>query len=131
MYTPLSSSYCKPFQIYVVKSIYPLLVHYSFESAFFKEKQFLSFLTPTSLYIYTLHLFHSCVAFTQICQFFTLKLLSVFKTPSLTVALANTYTRKKRNFIGDEYMGEAILVKREPLWTKEFVALIFANLCMF
>ncbi len=28
-------------------------------------------------------------------------------------------------------MGEAILVKREPLWTKEFVALIFANLCMF
>ncbi|TKV48832.1 quinolone resistance protein [Bacillus sp. PIC28] len=38
MYTPLSSSYCKPFQIYVVKSIYPLLVHYSFESAFFKEK---------------------------------------------------------------------------------------------
>lgn len=28
-------------------------------------------------------------------------------------------------------MGEAILVKREPLWTKEFVALILANLCMF
>lgn len=28
-------------------------------------------------------------------------------------------------------MGEAILVKREPLWTKEFFALILANLCMF
>ncbi|PFW91772.1 MFS transporter [Bacillus pseudomycoides] len=28
-------------------------------------------------------------------------------------------------------MGEAALVKREPLWTKEFIALILANLCMF
>ena len=49
----------------------------------------------------------------------------------MTVSLANTYTRKKEILYRDEYMGEAILVKREPLWTKEFVALILANLCMF
>ncbi|ABS20997.1 MFS transporter [Bacillus cytotoxicus] len=28
-------------------------------------------------------------------------------------------------------MGEAALIERESLWTKEFIALIFANLCMF
>ena len=28
-------------------------------------------------------------------------------------------------------MGEAVLVKREPLWREEFIALILANLCMF
>ena len=124
MYTPLSSSYCKPFQIYVVKSIYPLLVHYSFESAFFKEKQFLSFLTPTSLYIYTLHLFfHSCVAFTQICQFFTLKIVIRFQDTFLDCCIGQyIYSKEKRKFyIGDEYMGEAILVKREPLWTKSLL----------
>ncbi|OOQ94332.1 quinolone resistance protein [Bacillus cereus] len=38
MYTPLSSSYCKPFQIYVVKKYVSPSRPPPFESAFFKEK---------------------------------------------------------------------------------------------
>ncbi|PDY81614.1 quinolone resistance protein [Bacillus cereus] len=38
MYTPLSSSYCKPFQIYAVKKYVSPSRPLPFESAFFKEK---------------------------------------------------------------------------------------------
>ncbi|QWG62231.1 quinolone resistance protein [Bacillus mycoides] len=38
MYTPLSSSYCKPFQIYVAKKYVSPFLPLQFESAFFKEK---------------------------------------------------------------------------------------------
>ncbi|PGL30086.1 quinolone resistance protein [Bacillus cereus] len=38
MYTPLSSSYCKPFQIYVAKKYVSPSHPLQFESAFFKEK---------------------------------------------------------------------------------------------
>ncbi|TNP11609.1 quinolone resistance protein [Bacillus tropicus] len=38
MYTPLSSLFCKPFQIYVVKKYISPSHSLPFESAFFKEK---------------------------------------------------------------------------------------------
>ncbi|RFT67955.1 quinolone resistance protein [Bacillus clarus] len=37
MYTPLSSSYCKPFQIYVVKKHKSPSISLQFESAFFSK----------------------------------------------------------------------------------------------
>ena len=134
MYTPLSSLFCKPFQIYVVKKYISPSHSLLFESAFFKEK-IVSIIHTNyqSIHLYFTTFFHSCVAFTQICQFFTSKIVVRFQGTFLDCFIGQyIYSKEKRNFyIGDEYMGEAILVKREPLWTKEFVALILANLCMF
>lgn len=134
MYTPLSSSYCKPFQIYVVKKYISPSHSLLFESAFVKEKT-ISIIHNNyqSIHLYFTSFFHSCVVFPQICQFFTSKIVVRFQGTFLDCYIGQyIYSKEKRNFyIGDEYMGEAILVKREPLWTKEFVALILANLCMF
>lgn len=134
MYTPLSSLYCKPFQIYVVKKYISPSHSLLFESAFVKEKT-ISIIHNNyqSIHLYFTSFFHSCVVFPQICQFFTSKIVVRFQGTFLDCYIGQyIYSKEKRNFyIGDEYMGEAILVKREPLWTKEFVALILANLCMF
>lgn len=134
MYTPLSSSYCKPFQIYVVKKYISPSHSLLFESAFVKEKT-ISIIHNNyqSIHLYFTSFFHNCVVFPQICQFFTSKIVVRFQGTFLDCYIGQyIYSKEKRNFyIGDEYMGEAILVKREPLWTKEFVALILANLCMF
>ena len=133
MYTPLSSLFCKPFQIYVVKK-YISPSHSLLLNPLSLKKN--SFYHSYQLQVYTsilYNFFHSCVAFTQICQFFTSKIVVRFQGTFLDCYIGQyIYSKEKRNFyIGDEYMGEAILVKREPLWTKEFVALILANLCMF